>query len=316
MITVPNPARGAVMVIASSGFFAVNGTVSKLVIQAGIAPAHLTTLRATGAFLVLLGIALAHRPRQLAIQRRELAMLAGYGVTGFFLVPMLYFIAISRLPVGIGLLFEYTAPLLVATWARFGQHQPVRRRLWTGLALSLAGLACVAEVWGRGRLDPLGVAAGLGAAVLLAVYYVVGARGVARRDPLSLTCWAFGVSALCGALVRPWWGFPFPVLHTTRAGVPVWLLCCYVVVLGSVVPYVLVTGALQHLPATSVGIIGMVEPVLAATIAWLVLGEGLTVAQLLGGALVLGGVALAETARIGGPDPATHPGTPPPLPPT
>lgn len=303
------------MVVAAGALFAVNGTVSKLVIQAGVRPAHLTALRATGAFLVLLGIVLVHRPRRLAVRRRELPMLAAYGLTGFFLVPMLYFIAISRLPVGIGLLFEYTAPLLVAVWARFGQRHPVRPRLWAGLALSLAGLAAVAQVWGHATLDPLGIAAGFGAAALLAVYFVVGARGVARRDPISLTCWAFGASALCGAIARPWWGFPFRVLHTTNAGVPVWLLCCYVVVLGSVVPYVLVTGALQHLPATSVGIVGMIEPVLAATVAWLALGEVLTGPQLLGGLLVLAGVALAETARVGGPDRAALT-EPPPVPPT
>src|SRR6266540_2634806 len=249
VIAVRSPARGVVLIVAASGFFAVNGSVAKLVIQAGIGPAHLTTLRASGAFLALLGGVLVHDARRLAVRRQELATLVVFGLTGLFLVPMLYFVAISRLPVGIGLLFEYTAPLL------------------------------------------------------LAVYFVVGARGVADRDPLSLNCWAFGVAALAGAIARPWWGFPFGVLDNTKAGVPVWLLCCYVVLLGSVVPYVLVAASLQHLPATSVGILGMIEPVIAATVAWLALDEVLSPAQLLGGVLVLAGVALAETARVAAPEP-------------
>jgi drug/metabolite transporter (DMT)-like permease len=302
------------MIVVASALFAVNGSVAKKVIQAGIDPAHLTTLRATGALLALLGIVLVHDARRLAVRREELATLSIVGLTGLFLVPMLYFVAISRLPVGIGLLFEYTAPLLVALWARFGQRRPVRPRLWAGLVLSLAGLACVAEVWGDVRLDRIGIAAGFGAAALLAVYFVVGARGVAGRDPLSLNCWAFGVAALCGAIVRPWWGFPFHVLRGTAAGVPVWLLCCYVVVLGSVVPYVLIAGSLQHLPATSVGIVGMIEPVMAAAVAWLALDEVLSPAQLLGGTLVLAGVALAETARVAVPGLAEKVETPP-LPP-
>jgi drug/metabolite transporter (DMT)-like permease len=291
------------MIVAASAFFAVNGSIAKRVIRAGIDPAHLTTLRATGAFLALLSIVLIRDARRLALRRHEFATLAVFGLTGLFLVPVLYFVAISRLPVGIGLLFEYTAPLLVALWARFGQRQPVRPRLWAGLVLSLAGLACVAEVWGKVTLDRIGIVAGFGAAVLLAVYFVVGARGVAGRDPLSLNCWAFAASALCGAVVRPWWGFPFQVLDDTDAGVPVWLLCCYVVLLGSVVPYVLVAGSLQHLPATSVGIVGMTEPVIAAAVAWLALDEVLSLAQLLGGVLVLAGVALAETARLAPPEP-------------
>jgi drug/metabolite transporter (DMT)-like permease len=80
----------------------------------------------------------------------------------------------------------------------------------------------------------------------------------------------------------------------------VWLLCVYVVVLGSIVPYLLVAGALRHLPATSVGIIGMVEPIVAGAVAWFTLREALNPSQLAGGALVLLGVALAETARADG----------------
>lgn len=292
------------MVVGASALFAVNGTVSKLVLRAGIEAPQLTLLRAAGAFAGLLALSLVLRPgaRRLRITAGQLPLLVGYGLTGFFLVPMLYFVAISRLPVGIALLFEYTAPLLVALWARFGQRQQVRPRLWAGLALSLAGLACVAEIWGDLKLDGLGVLAGFGAAVLLAFYYVLGARGVEQRDTLSLTTWAFGASAVAGLLTRAvtvgtggW-----EPLGETSGGVPVLLLCGYVVVLGSIVPYLGVAAALRHLPATSVGIIGMVEPVLAAAIAWVALGAGeaLNVAQLAGGALVLTGVALAETARV------------------
>jgi drug/metabolite transporter (DMT)-like permease len=123
--------------------FAVNGTVSKLILQAGLDAPRLTALRAAGAFLGLLGLsALAPRGRtggsrwvpglrRLAATRRELPLLIGYGLAGFFLVPMLYFVAIGRLPVGVALLFEYTAPLLVTLWARFGQGQPSCTRRWT-----------------------------------------------------------------------------------------------------------------------------------------------------------------------------------------
>jgi drug/metabolite transporter (DMT)-like permease len=295
------------MVVASGTLFAVNGTVSKLVLRAGIEPPQLAFLRASGAVVGLLAITLVlGRGRRLAITRHDLPLLIGYGLAGFFLVPMLYFVAISRLPVGIGLLFEYTAPLFVALWVRFGQRQPVRPRLWGGLALSLAGLACVAEVWGELSLDGLGVLAGLAAAVLLALYYLLGAHGVARRDTLSLTTWAFGAAAVAGLLtqaVAPARGGWAPLAETTSAGVPVALLCGYVVVLGSIAPYLLLAGALRHLPATSVGIIGMVEPVIASAVAWITLGgsEALNAAQLSGGALVLAGVALAETARVAPP---------------
>ena len=119
-----------------------------------------------------------------------------YGVVGFALVQWLYFVAIERLPIGIGLLLEFTAPVLVALWARLVWHEPVRRRVWAALALALAGLVLVAEVWEDVRLDGLGVAAGL-------------ARGRARSrrttsrastrprgaTPSRSTCLALGVAA-------------------------------------------------------------------------------------------------------------------------
>ncbi len=290
------------MVVASGALFAVNGTVSKLILRAGLDAPRLTELRATGAVLglsvLILTLPRERRRGRLAVTRRQLPLLAGYGLAGFFLVPMLYFVAISRLPVGIALLFEYTAPLFVALWARFGQHQPVRPRLWLGLALSLGGLAAVAEVWHDVRLDGIGVAAGLGAAALLTLYYLLGARGVAARDTLSLTWWAFAVAALAGALTRPWWTFPYRILAGT------WPLVLYLVLAGSIASYLLVAAALRHLPPASVGIIGMVEPVIASAVAWLVLDERLDAAQLTGGALIIIGVGLAETARTVGPSTA------------
>ncbi|WBB80001.1 EamA family transporter [Micromonospora sp. WMMD882] len=310
----PRPALGIVMVLASGALFAVNGTVSKLVLRAGVDAPQLTLLRAIGAFGVLLALSLLLRPgpRRLRVTARQIPLLVGYGLTGFFLVPMLYFVAISRLPVGIGLLFEYSAPLLVALWARFGQRQPVRSRLWAGLALSLVGLACVAEVWGDPKLDGLGVLAGLGAALFLALYYLLGARGVEKRDTVSLCTWAFGAAAVAGLLTRVVTGVgDWTPLGDSSQGVPVVALLGYVVLLGSVAPYLLVAGAMRHLPATSVGIVGMVEPVLASAVAWVALGatEALNPAQLTGGALVLVGVALAETARVA-PAGTAHPAPP------
>jgi drug/metabolite transporter (DMT)-like permease len=297
------------MVLAASAMFAVNGTVSKLVLRAGIEAPQLTLIRAAGALAGLLLLSVLLRPgvRRLRITVRELPLLIGFGLAGFFLTPMLYFVAISRLPVGIGLLFEYTAPLLVALWARFGQHQRARPRLWVGLAASLAGLACVAEIWGSLSLDGIGVLAGLGAALLLAFYYVLGARGVRQRDSLSLTTWAFGAAAVAGLLTRAVTAGTggWEPLGERSGGVPVLLLCGYVVVLGSIAPFLLVAGGLRNLPATSVSILGMAEPVIASAVAWLTLGAGeaLTSIQIAGGLLVLAGVALAETARLPVPAP-------------
>lgn len=316
------PALGVVMVITAATVWGLNGTVSKLLIRSGFDPPQLTTFRAAGAFLgLLLFILVTRGPRPLAAAPREIPRLVVYGLLGVFSVPLLYFVAISRLPVGIGLLFEFTAPVFVALWMRFGERRRVRQRLWIGLVLAVAGLVSVAQLWtvfGSGgglRLDGLGILAGLSSAVLLAAWYVLGSRYVAGRpdpttgpqqrvapatvrDPLTLTCWAFGVAAAAGAVVRPWWEFDWGLLGGSSGGQPTWLLAAYFIVLGTIVPYLLLTNAMRHLPPTSVGIVGMTEIVLASGFAWLLLAEALSTAQIVGGLVLVAGVALAESARV------------------
>jgi drug/metabolite transporter (DMT)-like permease len=308
---VARPALGVTMVVVAATIFALNGTVAKLLLQGGYDAPQLTTFRATGAFLGLFVVIVARGGlRSLKARRDELPRLIVFGLAGLFLVPMLYFVAISRLPVGIGLLFEFTAPAFVAVWVRFGERQPVRRRLWVGLGLCLIGLVCVTQIWaGELSLDRLGIAAGLTSAILLAFYYVMGSKTVARRDPLSVTCWAFGVAAVAGAVVRPWWNFNAGLLLTSSGGVPMWLLAIYLLIFGTIIPYLLISFSMQHLPPTSVGIIGMTELVLASIFAWFLLSEQLTPAQIVGGLVLLTGVILAETART------AQAGGPPELPP-
>jgi drug/metabolite transporter (DMT)-like permease len=294
------PALGVGMVVLAATMWALNGTVSKLLLKGGFDAPQLTTFRATGAFLALLLVIVVARPGlpRLRAHRREVPRLIIFGVAGLFLVPMLYFVAISRLPVGIGLLFEFTAPVFVALWVRFGEREQVKQRLWLGLVLAVVGLVLVAQIWtGSLHLDPVGIAAGMTSAVLLASYYVMGAKSVSTRDPMSLTCWAFGVAAVAGAVVRPWWHFPAHLLAGRSDGVPMWLLAIYLLIFGTVLPYLLVSASMQHLPPTSVGIVGMTELVLATGFAWVLLDEVLSTPQILGGLVLLVGVFLAETAR-------------------
>ncbi|HEV2088416.1 MAG TPA: EamA family transporter [Cryptosporangiaceae bacterium] len=292
------PVVGYAMVLGAAVLFAFNGTVSKLVLQAGLDARHLTELRCTVALVVLVALAVATGPARLRVTWRELPWLAVYGVVGYAMVQWLYYVAIERLPVGIALLFEFTAPLMVALWARFGGGQQVRRRVWFALGLCLAGLACVAQVWGGGTLDGVGIAAGLASAVALATYYVLGERAIGSRDTLSVACWAFAFAALLWAVVEPWWLFPFEVLTRDAAsGLPVWVLLLYVVSGGTVIPFLLILSGMRHLSATTAGIVGMTEPVIASLIAWVLIGEHLTTPQLLGGAAVLVGIVIAQTAR-------------------
>jgi len=200
------PAVGYLLYLAAATLFAINGTVSKSILLTGVESARLSQLRVTAAFLVLVVVVALTRPAALRLRRHEIGLLLAYGMLGVALTQWLYFVAIERLPVGVALLIEFTAPIMVALWARFGMKEPVRNRVWFALALALAGLALVAQVWEGLTLSLLGVAAAFGAAAALAVYYLLGERGVRgehARDPVSLTMWASARPRCCGASCVP-----------------------------------------------------------------------------------------------------------------
>ncbi len=323
MPTVDSLGRTALIgVLAAAGaavLFGINATVSKLALGSGLSSLDLVQLRSLGAALVLMTFVALRRPATLRVGPREFGFLVTVGIIGIGLVQWFYFVAISRLPVGIALLLEYLAPVLVVVWVRFARQQPVRSRMWAALVLSVAGLAIVAQVWQGLTLDGLGLLAGLGAAASLATYYLSSERGMGTRDPLSLAAWIFSAAAVFWSVVQPPWTFGWSKLASdvdlsaTVDGLraPLWLLVVWIIVLGTVVPYSLVLVALKSLGSARTGLLGMAEPVMAGLVAWLVLGELLSGVQLVGAGLILSGIVLAETARQRSPDDrltATPPG--------
>src|SRR3989304_7946970 len=126
------------MVLVAATLFGLNGTVSKVVLASGISSLELTQVRSLGACLGFAVAIAIWRPGALRVARHELPLLVAFGVGGVALVQWLYFLSIHRLPVGIALLIQYLAPLIVALFAHHVMHQSVRRRIWVGLACSLA----------------------------------------------------------------------------------------------------------------------------------------------------------------------------------
>lgn len=295
---------GIAMYLVAAFLFAFNGVLSKTAIEVGLSPLNLTQLRNGGAMIILVVAVLVTNPRAFKITRAELPFLIIYGVLAFTVVQFLYFFTISRLPVGIGTLLIFLAPVLVAMWIKFGRKSDVSNRIWIAVALTLLGLAMVAEIWTGLDFDVLGVIAGIVTAVALALYWILGESGQQKRDALSLTMWGFVFATITWSIISPWWNYPWDVLGRTAApmldgwpGLPVWLLMVWGIVPGTVIPFLLVLGSLRRIGAQRAGLVGTTEPLWAAIIALLLLGEVLTPIQALGGLIVLGGIVVAETSR-------------------
>lgn len=304
------PAVGYALVLAAVLLWAFNGVLAKVVVNAGgLSALRLAEVRGTGAALLLFGAVAVLRPASLRVSRREAGFLALFGVFGLAFVHFFYFVAISHLDIGIALVIQYLAPVLIALWARFFVREPVRRRLWVALALSLTGLSLVVELWGGGSLNGKGVAASLAAAVAYALYILMADHRLQRgRDAFSLLAWGFVFAAVFWAIAQPWWSFPAETLtaDTSLLGrledvqAPVWALVAYIVVFGTIVPFLLMVSALHYVSPARATIVAMAEPVMAGLVAWAWLREELEPGQIVGGIFVLAGIVLAQTARTVG----------------
>jgi drug/metabolite transporter (DMT)-like permease len=302
---VRRPVVGYALVLAATALWGINGSFAKAALSSGLSSLRLTEVRSTGAALILVAALALTRPRSLRTTRGELPFLLLFGVVGLAFVQLLYFIAIHRLEIGVALLIQYVAPVLIALWARLVLKEPVRRRVWAALILALGGLSLVVDLWSGVALDGIGVAAALASAVTFALYILLAENAVKRRDPVSLLALGFTFAAIFWSIVQPWWSFPTEYLNdrvhldgaVVSATLPVWALLIGVVLVGTIVPFLLLLVALRHLSATRAGVTAMFEPVAGALVAYALLGESLTGAQLVGGAIVLAGILLAQTAR-------------------
>jgi drug/metabolite transporter (DMT)-like permease len=203
----------------------------------------------------------------------------------------LYFAAIKETSVASAVLITYTAPVFTALLAPVFLREHVPRSSLVALALSLAGAAAITLVGDDGAVRLLGVALALGAAVTYAMLLVSLKRLASDIDPRTVTFWYLTAAAVVlspAAVVAD---------YSLDGEQVLYLLVLGVVLTGFLI--VLYVGAVQVVPATSAGILGYMEPVSAAVLAALLIGEALTWNVVAGGAAILAGGVIVVIASRG-----------------
>jgi drug/metabolite transporter (DMT)-like permease len=290
--------RGLGLIMIASVLFGSSGALGKPTMTAGLSPEQVAAARiGLSALMLLVGVAIS-RPSLLRVRQGEWRLLAGYGLLGVAGVQLLYFVAAARMPVGIAILLVFTSPVLIALWVRFVRKVQLPAAMWLGIALAMAGLTLVAQVWQGLRLDAIGLLAGLGAAICSAAYFLLGEHGVATRHPLGMVTWGMIIGAVAVCAVAPPWTPPATVL-TGQAEFgpwhpPVWTLLIALALFSTVLAYLAGISALKHVSAPVASVLGLLEPVIALTTAWALLGETLAWVQVLGAAVLLTGALIVQ----------------------
>jgi drug/metabolite transporter (DMT)-like permease len=297
--------RGELYLLLGALTFSVNGIVSTVVLE-HMSAFRLAQIRAISAFLILILFAFLFRRELLKFSRRDTPLALAYGIIGFALVNVGYFLGIERgLPLGLVLVLEFTAPIWIALWIKYVRKGFVAKDMWFAIVLSLLGLLLVTKIWDGFTFDLLGLVGALGSAFALTGYFLIGEKFGADRHPMGSTIIGLGIAGAFWAIVLPIWNFPTSIfstkmdIHGYLAGhlFPGWLLLLWVVVMGTIVPYLFVISGLRLLSASKSSVIGMLEPVLAGIFAWIWLNQSWDSIQLVGAAIVLLGIYLADRSK-------------------
>jgi drug/metabolite transporter (DMT)-like permease len=288
--------------VLSAATFGTSGAFASALIDAGWSPAAAVLARLVTAALMLTIPAMIQLRGRWALLRRSAGPVAAYGLIAVAGCQFFYFNAIARMPVGVALLLEYLAVVLVVGWLWLRHGQRPRRLTVGGGVVAIAGLVMVLNIGGSAHIDPLGVMWGLLAAVGLATYFMLSA---ADEDPLPPIVMAWAAMCLgAAALAVVGWTGLMPVTaiagnvhflgHRVSWIVPVLGLA----LLASVFAYVAGIGAARRLGAKLASFVGLAEVLFAILFAWLLLGQLPSPMQFLGGAFILAGVTLVRVDEL------------------
>lgn len=286
------PARlGYVAIGLAAGGWAVAAIAARRLFEAGVEPFDLSAARS---IIAGIGLAPAFLGSRKTTGHLPQVYLVGFGLS-IALVNAVYYLAIERLPVAVAIVLQYTAPALVVGWAALVSRRAPSRDVMAALVLAVVGVALVVELVGGEftSLNGAGIVFGFMSAALFATYSLLAERAARVYGALGAMARAFLVASVF------WIIFEIPRAWPQELFAPKNLPdVLFVGIGGTLLPFLLYVWGIRQIRAERATIAATLEPVFAATAAWIWLGQTLSVVQLVGGALVLVAVAMLQVSRV------------------
>ncbi|MGZ4578776.1 MAG: EamA family transporter [Mycobacterium sp.] len=294
---------GLLFAVGSALSFGMSGPLAKALMDAGWSPTGAVTARMAVGALAMTIFATIVRPGWVreAVTHRKTVI--AYGIFPIAGAQLCYYNAVAHLSVGVALLLEYTAPVLVVGWLWATTRRRPTNLTLAGVALAVAGIMLVLDVFAGAHINAAGVAWGLAAAVCAASYFMMSDEVSADGDEGSLNSITLAAGGLVvGALATATLGFTgvMPLAFATNNTVLAGLTMSWVVpvialgVITTAVAYTLGIMGIARLRPRFASLVGLSEVMFAVLAAWLLLGQAITLTQAVGGAVVLVGLALAR----------------------
>ncbi len=297
-----NSTRTGIWLTVASGLtFALSGPFGKALMNAGWSPGGVVLTRLTGAAVVLTTLAAILDRPGLRTAHRHLGTVTGYGVLALAVVQATFFLALEHLSIGVTLMIQFLAPILVIAWDWLVRHRRPSVLTLLGAALALAGASLVIDVFGDTRISLVGIGwAGL-SMIGNAAFFLVSERARDDLSPVVLLAGGMTVGALATAATVAAGLFTATATTASTAlggrSLPWFVTAGLLVLLGTVTPYLCGVAGGIRIGSTLMSLVLLSEVGFGVLAAWLLVGQTATAAQVAGGAAIVSGIALA---RLGG----------------
>jgi drug/metabolite transporter (DMT)-like permease len=302
MLSERSSRAGFALALLSAATFGTSGTFASALIHAGWSPGAAVTMRISIAALILAVPAIVTLRGRWQVLRRNLGMVAIYGLVAVAGCQVFFFNAVQHLSVGVALLLEYMGVVLIVGWLWLRTGQRPRRLTIAGSVCALLGLVLILDLVGGTQVDLVGVLWGLGAAVGLAVFFILSARSDGELPPLAMASGGMTIGAVA-LLILGGLGV-LPMAANTDdvdfAGRQVsWLVPVLgLSLIAAALAYVVGISAARILGSKLSSFVGLTEVLFAVLFAWVFLGQMPTAMQLAGGVLIVAGVALVRVDEL------------------
>lgn len=281
---------GYLMVITASLLFGFNGNLSIVLFDQGVTPVTLVEFRMLIGGICLLAVLVIGWRKALKLPRRQWGWIIAFGLS-LAMVTYTYFVAISRLPIAVALVIQFSATAWMTLGQAIWRRQLPSPMMLLALVMSFGGTVLLTGVFraNLNGLDKLGLLYAVLALLAYILYLMLGRR--VGRDLPSMTSTTYGaiVASIFWLIVQPPWSIPANTWLPSR-----FVLIVLVGILGMALPFSLTLGALRRIDATRVGIAAMLELVAAGVIAYFWLGQHLDLWQIGGCILVMIGIATLQ----------------------
>jgi drug/metabolite transporter (DMT)-like permease len=307
----PQLAAAVVPAVVSAAAFGLSGSLARSLLDLGWSPATVVAVRVGGAFLVLLVPCLLLLRRIGLPSLGQAGRMVGFGVAAVGLAQLCYFSSVQYLSIGVALLLEYLAPILLIGWHWARSRRRPAKAVLIGAAVALSGLVLVLDLTGGLTLNLIGVAWGLGAAICLCAYFLLSEDpSAAPVHPLLLTTVGTGIGGLLIILAGVAGVLPLTARtgQVTAAGMSVsWLWpVALLILITAVLAYLTGIAAIRALGSSLASFVALSEVIFAVLFAALLLGQHPSPAQLIGGVLILVGIAVVQRAEKPGSIPSRY----------